>query len=253
MAVIKDGHPTVAINPRELHSTASVGKVFLLAALSKALHEGRIGRDQRLQRTAEDWVGDSGIWQFTTEDTLSVETLAVLVASFSDNLATNVLLRHIGTAACQEISNEALMPDTRLLDRIRDTRGPEDPPRPSQGRAADLARFVQLIATGQLVSEQVSVELEHWLSINADLSMIAGALGVDPIAHADGMAGTRLFNKTGTDAGVRADIGYFETKTANVSYAVLANWTPGEVADSAVMHAIAKIGSDILRSASSSG
>jgi beta-lactamase class A len=247
ISVLVDGCARFSANSQAVFSTASIGKVFLLAALSQAFEEGSIQRDQRLRRSREDWVGDSGIWQFMAEDELSIETLAVLIAAVSDNLATNVLLRHVGISACEEISNQARMPQTRLLDRIRDLRGPEDPPRPSQGRAEDLARLVEMIATRQLLNEQVSAELEHWMSINTDLSMVAGALGLDPIAHADCMAGTRLFNKTGTDAGVRADTGCVEVPDGKrISYAVLANWNPGEVDDAAVMAALAHIGTDIL-------
>lgn len=244
--VLADGQPVFSVNPHNVFSTASVGKVFLLSALSKALCEGSIQPDYRLPRTKEDWVGDSGIWQFMAEDELSVETLAVLIAAVSDNLATNVTLRHIGISACHAISDQVGIPQTRLLDRIRDFRGPDDPPRPSQGRAEDLARFMDMVAVRQVVSEQVSARMEHWLSINTDLSMVASALRLDPIAHADGMAGTRLFNKTGTDSGVRADTGCFEKAGTRISYAVLVNWTPGEVSDATVVDEMARIGAHIL-------
>lgn len=244
--VLANGQPVLSINAGDVFSTASVGKIFLLSALAKALRTGEVQPGQPLGRTGEDQVGDSGIWQFMAEDQLSIETLAVLIAAVSDNLATNVVLRHMGVAPCDAISNQAGIPRTRLLDRIRDNRGPEDPPRPSQGRAEDLARFMEMIAMRHVVDEPVSAQIEHWLSINADLSMAASALRLDPIAHADGMAGTRLFNKTGTDAGVRADTGCFEKAGTRISYAVLANWTPGEVSDSVVMDEIAQIGERIL-------
>jgi beta-lactamase class A len=60
--------------------------------------------------------------------------------------------------------------------------------------------------------------------------------------------GLLLRNKTGTDSGVRADVGVVRGPTGSVSYAVIANWDPrtGDRRDEVLerMHAI---GSAVLR------
>ena len=53
----------------------------------------------------------------------------------------------------------------------------------------------------------VSRRLRRWLSANTDLSMVASAFCLDPLAHFEPDRGIMLVNKTGTNAGVRADAG----------------------------------------------
>jgi beta-lactamase class A len=55
-----------------------------------------------------------------------------------------------------------------------------------------------------------------------------------------------VWSKTGTDAGVRADVGLIEAPRGVVAYAVICNWDPGTDAPrDAVLHAMRAIGSHI--------
>ena len=56
-----------------------------------------------------------------------------------------------------------------------------------------------------------------WLSLNADLSMVASAFGLDPLAHRSADHGLLLVNKTGTDGGVRSEVGVLRGPRARVS------------------------------------
>ena len=76
------------------------------------------------------------------------------------------------------------------------------------------------------VSRGASDKVKGWLSTNTDLSMVASAFGLDPLAHVDVDRGIELWNKTGTNDGVRCDIGVVRRGATNVAYAALANWTP---------------------------
>ena len=186
-------------------STASVGKLLLLLEAAERL-DGRV-----LERRDEDRVADSGLWQHLASDALPIEDLAVLVAAHSDNLAANVLLREVGLEAVRERGRALGLAVTELHDRVRDVRGPEHPPRLSTGSASELVGL----------AETIDGTVARWLATNTDLSMVPGALGFDPLAHTQG----ELWNKTGTDDGVRADVGVLRGK---VAYAVIANWDPAE-------------------------
>ena len=59
-----------------LHSTASIGKVVLLAEVAVRFVDGRLARSEPLTRTAEDIVTDSGLWQHLAVDTLPAADLA---------------------------------------------------------------------------------------------------------------------------------------------------------------------------------
>jgi beta-lactamase class A len=100
------------------------------------------------------------------------------------------------------------------------------------------------IAQRRLISPAVSEQLDRWLATNVDLSMVAAGINLDPLAHVEQDRGYLLRNKTGTDNGIRADIGYLTKGRTTLAYAVLANWD-AKVHDSTddVMNAMRGIGS----------
>jgi beta-lactamase class A len=216
--VILDDHAAVTL------STASVGKLLLLLEVARQIDEGEIRADEMVERTDADTVMDSGLWQYLTAPALSVVDLAVLVASVSDNLATNVLLRRLGIDAVRAMTARLGLAATALHDRVRDTRRPNDPPRLSSGSAAELAGLLRALRLGEAVSRSVSSQVLDWLATGVDLSMVGSAFGLDPLAHAVPDRGLSLHNKTGTDVGVRADVGLVGTSSTALAYAAIANW-----------------------------
>ena len=236
-----DGTVRACIAPERVLPTASIGKVLLLLEVARRIVDGDLDPRKRLNAEPEDRVGDSGLWQHLPEAGLAIESLAVLVAAVSDNQATNVLLRAVGIASVERVSIACGVPGTRVLDRIRKARTDTDPPWPSEGRADELARLMAMIAEGDALSPAASELVAHWLALDVDTSMVAGALGLDPLAHLDGPI--RLFHKTGTDAGVRADAGHATGPSGACSYAVLARWDAQSTdRTDAVLHAMHAIG-----------
>lgn len=63
-----------------------------------------------------------------------------------------------------------------------------------------------------------------WLALDTDQSMVAGAAGLDPLAHTGRDRGIALWNKTGTQSGVRSDVGVIDGPDGAVAYALLAAW-----------------------------
>jgi beta-lactamase class A len=57
--------------------------------------------------------------------------------------------------------------------------------------------------------------------------MVAGAFGLDPLAHIEPDRGVLLRNKTGTLETARADAGVVSTSTGVLAYAAIAQW-PGD-------------------------
>ena len=220
--------------------TASMGKVLLLLEVARRLDDGSLDADTRWHPDPDDLVGDSGLWQHLREPDLTIVSLAVLVAAVSDNLATNVLLRNVGMDSVATMSRGLGIERTRLLDRIRDVRSPTDAAWPSEGCAADLSSLMARIAHQDAVSADVSARVARWLALDVDTSMVAGALGLDPLAHVDGPLS--LFHKTGTDVGVRADAGHVDGPAGSCSYAVLTHWDTAILAADEVLGAMRSIG-----------
>lgn len=227
--------------------TASVGKVLLLITVVDCIQRGDIDPDERLGVTEGDLVSDSGLLQFLGGHSLSVIDLCRFVGAVSDNLATNVLLRRVGLARVTEVTAQLGVDRSALHDSVRDARGPEHPPFLSTGCGAELAALMGRLAQGGVVSTAVSEGVVELLRLNTDLSMVASAFGLDPLAHVDQDLGVRLFNKTGTQTGTRADVGWVEPvgQGSGVAYAVIARFDDSASVRRAVLDAMRAVGDGI--------
>ncbi len=218
--------PLIEVDADQVCATASIGKVLLLIAVAERIESGLLSADAHLSRSDVDPVADSGLWQHLDAEQLSVNDLCSLVGATSDNLATNALISSVGLEQIAETGQRLGMTHTALNDIVRDKRLPEHPSALSSGSARDLVRLCRVLDEADGVSRGASGKVTGWLSTNTDLSMIASALGLDPLAHVDVDRGIELWNKTGTNDGVRCDIGVVCQGAIKVAYAALANWTP---------------------------
>ena len=217
---LASGRVLVSIDDRIVLPTASLGKVLLLIEVSARLTSRDFSGYGILDKTPRDLVGDSGVWQHMQAPALPVADLATLVGATSDNLATNLLLGRIGLDAVRARTEALGLTRTALLDVVRDIRGPDDAPQLSVGSTAELSWLFGALARGEIVDAPTSQRVMSWLSLNCDLSMVAGAFGLDPLSHRLPDHATLLVNKTGTDDGVRAEAGALRGQRAAVSYAV---------------------------------
>lgn len=208
---------------RVLH-TASIGKILLLLAVAEELEMERMDHDELLDRCSVEWVGDSGLWRHLTVEVLPLIDVVTLVGAVSDNLATNVLLRRVGLARVNEVAESLGLTTVRLLDEVRHRRDPAVHPHTlSTGSAGELARLMADLEFDDVGPRDTGERVCEWLHLNADLSMVASALRLDPLAHG---RSPYLVNKTGTDDGIRADVGAVFANRRRVAYAVIANWDP---------------------------
>ncbi|WP_206448077.1 serine hydrolase [Agrococcus sp. KRD186] len=207
-----------------VRSAASVPKLLLLATCAALIEAGELAADEPLDRASVAPVGDSGIWQHLAQRTLTVDDAATLVGAASDNLATNVLLERVGTDAVARESARLRVGDVVLHDAVRDERLPEHPPRLGSASAAGLVALLSRLEAGTLGSPAVSERVRGWLRHSLDLSMVASAFALDPLAHGAEASPISLVNKTGTDSGVRADAGIVRGRSRTLVYAAIANW-----------------------------
>lgn len=218
--------PWLIENPDAVLPTASIGKLLLLGRVAEMFEDGSLTRETPVQRDDGLFVRDSGIWHALGQQALAAVDVCRLIGLVSDNLATNALLHHVGQASVQAYADQLGLAPMALLDQVRGLRDPRDPqvaPTLSVANAASLIRFMELLSEGT-----VSADVREWLSLNTDLSMVADAFGLDPLAHniIDGGDPGRytLINKTGTNEGTRADVGVVHAGGAPTAYAVIAYW-----------------------------
>lgn len=242
------GQEVLSHRPDALLPTASAAKVFVLVEVAEQLAAGDLDGDLLLDRTRCPRVADSGLWQHLTVDRLPLVDVARLVGAVSDNWATNVLVDLVGLDAVQARASVLAPGGSTLCDVVRDVRGPGDPRTLSVGCAADWVAVLERLHAGAATGQWSATAVLDWLRAGVDLSMVAAAFGLDPLAHTDADRGVRLVNKTGTDDGVRADVGLVEVAGTTYAYAVICRWeaSPDDPVRDHVLAAMRSLGTMLL-------
>jgi beta-lactamase class A len=223
---VEAGAELLVVDHARPRRIASVGKLLLLVELAAQARADPGSMTVQLDRRTVEPVEDSGLWQHLAVPAMAVGDLAVLVAAVSDNLATNVLLDHVGLDRVRARAASLGLERTALHDRVRDHRGPGDPPTLAIGSAAELARLARAIERDELPGTPplTGTLLAHWLSTGVDLSMVSAAFALDPLAHgAPSPEGLTCWSKTGTDVDVRAEVGVVRGPAGAVAFAAIAN------------------------------
>jgi len=240
------GKALLAIDDRLVQPVGTLGRVLLLIEVAAQLQEGRLHGD-RLQRMARDTATGAGLWQFLQEPVMQVSDLATLVGATADAWATNALLTTVGIDAVRARAESLGIDRTALIDRVRDRRGPDDAPDVSVAAARELAWLFRGLALGEVVDDAVSNRVLGWCSLAADLSLVAGAFGLDPLAHRALDHGLQSVAVTGAGAGVRAEAGILRGPGSSVSYAVTVTFTDDSLQRRlAVVEALRTMGTDVL-------
>ena len=215
---INTGKTVLSIDDQVALPTASIGKILLLIEVSARFDQREFAPFGILDKVPGAAVGSAGLWQHLQAPSLPVADLAALIGATSDNLATNILLRFIGLDAVRSRTEALGLTRTALLDLVRDNRGPDDAPQLSVGSAVELSWLFGALARGEIVNPITSQRVLGWLSLNSDLSLVASAFGLDPLAHRGADHNTLLVNKTGIDRGIRAEAGALRGNKRAVAY-----------------------------------
>ncbi|MEV7781890.1 serine hydrolase [Kitasatospora sp. NPDC088351] len=240
------GDGTVGVDADVVLPVASASKLLLLAEVSRRLDTGELHAGRPVEITDTDVTGGTGLLRRLGRPGWTVEDLAWLTASVSDNTATNALLRLVGLPATGRLARELGLARLTLHDRVRDERGPGVPPVFATGTAGDLARLVALAVRGEMASPAASARLLDWMRSNTDHGLVPALIDHDPYAPCfpEPLPGRLLVaNKTGTDTGVRADAGVV-VGARRIAYAVIAHWDTalGPSTERAAVHAIREVG-----------
>ena len=227
--------------------TASVGKIFLLHRLLTEVDAGTRSLEDRVTRRPVEWMDNSGLWYLLQADELSLYDVAALIGAASDNAATNTLARVIGLDAVTAHTRALGYTASGLDDVVRWPLPPGAPRTLSHATARELVRFVTRTARAEDLSPSSADTLQRWLGAGMDLSLVASAFGLDPLAHYYFDRGIWLWNKTGTISTVRADTGLVMSPSRRLAYAVLINWPSGVAVRDEVLTVMREAGMHLRR------
>ncbi len=200
---------------------AGLGIVPLLIEVASGFEAGTLDPLDIVEKSSVAPVEVAGIWQHLKAPALPLIDLVVLAAATGDAIAANALIDRVGLPSVRTRIEQLGLSHIALLDRFRDRRGPDDAPQVALGTTRELAQMFAALVNSVAVSPGVSAQVAEWLSINHDLSLVASATGLDPFAHENDEHGLLFINKTGRDAGVRAEAGVLAGPRAGLSYAMI--------------------------------
>lgn len=171
-----DGTAWLARDVDRLHPAASTMKLPLLAALHRAHQRGRLDLDTEVPvlvttpsvlpgaivTVTQEYDNDDEPWH-RLGGTASLRWLGERAIVGSSNLATNLLLQHVGLDAVAEVWADAGARRSRVCRGIQDTAAPSVAPT-NVVTATDLAAVLRALAGHRLLDPDASVAVERVLA-----------------------------------------------------------------------------------------
>jgi beta-lactamase class A len=212
---------SVAVNADVPFPTASVIKVAVMVEVFHQIAEGRLRREDVIPLEASAKVGGSGVLQRLHAGLpLTVGDLLDLMMTVSDNTATNLLIARVGTAEVDKRLVGYGLTRTKLFrPTFRDGRAdvfPDEEREFGLGVATprEMARLMELIATGQLVDRAASEAMIAIMREQAFRFMLPRSLPeTDDVRVADkpGWDSEKHPDASGVHRHVRGDVAIVET------------------------------------------
>ena len=183
-------------NAEEPMGAASVIKLTVMAELFRQLEAGEISRDQKLTVRDEDRVPICGVLTLMHAGMeVTPIDLCWLMITISDNMATNMLIDLLGIDSIQSNIQRLGLEGVSLSRKLFEKREAFRQKR-NFISGAGIARLLEMIWQGTLVSQQASKEMMSMLLAQQCTNKMPLLLGEGVAAH-----------KTGEDDGITHDVG----------------------------------------------
>ena len=188
--------------------TASTFKFPVLVELFAQAEAGMLDLDERVPLLAADQVGGSGVLRDLLPGLQpTLRDLAMLMIVVSDNSATNMLLDRIcGPAAVTSAMQGLGLPSIVVHRRLIFSAAPRGPV--AEAAPLDMMRLAALMADESLVSLAASREIRAIMARQHHHDQFPRYLCLLPYADDNEQPRLlRVLNKTGSNGGLRADVG----------------------------------------------
>jgi beta-lactamase class A len=225
---------TVGVNAGMRFPTASLIKLAVMVEVYHQIAEGRLRRDTAVTLHDSDKAGDETVPLNVLHDgvSLTVADLLNLMIAWSDNTATNLLVRLVGTANVDRRMASYGLTETKIFrPTFRDGHAdvfPELEKEFGLGMTTprEAAKLMQLIAEGKVVSRTVCNEMLGILRKQQDRAMIPRSLPFErdriTVANKTGWDEEKNPDDRGLKGDVRSDAAYVESPKARYVIAICA-------------------------------
>lgn len=206
----------LSINADNVFPAASTIKVPLVAYILKLIADKKIKFEDQIEIKDENRVGGTGIIRELDKSYIpTVRDHATLAIITSDNISTNELIDIAGgpeavTEFCKDLGMTSTKLQRKMLDMEAIKAGKDNFTSPK-----DMGIILELIAKGELISEDLSLEILDIMKAQQHRSKLPALLpaveSYDPNVEYENVESGRVItaNKTGDLWGVQNDIGIF--------------------------------------------
>src|SRR6266540_3892241 len=224
----------VAVNEDVRFPTASLIKVAVMVEVFHRIADGSLRRDQTVTLSDADRAGDETVPLNVLHagSVLTVSDLLRLMIAWSDNTATNLLVRLAETERIDRRMESYGLPNTRIFrPTFRDGKADVFPELEHEfglgmTTPAEAARLFELIADGKVVDRASSDEMLAILALQQDRAMIPRRLPFERdrlfVANKTGWDEEKLADPHGFRGDVRADAAYVKGLRGRYVVAILA-------------------------------
>lgn len=189
---------------------ASMIKVYILSYLFEKIDKGEISLQDVYVLKPSDKVGGSGVlYGYESGSVLSIDTIARLMITESDNTATNILIDKLGLENINSYIVTQGYKDTQLNRKMMDVNA-IDKGIENYTSAQDLGNWFLKLASGKMASDLSNKQMIDYLVGQTDTECISVALPNRIIAH-----------KTGELVGVYHDGGIIYNTSRNDYYILI--------------------------------
>ncbi len=216
---------TIQYREHETMPSASLIKVPIMAEIFRRVEEEHLNLDDTLVMRQEDQVPGSGVLMDLTPGlTLSIRDLTTLMITISDNTATNLLIDFAGVDAVNALIRRLGLHHTVLERRLE--RIPVIRDQVNRTTAYDMSRLMELLATGQLISVDVSRRMIDILSRCQGPVSIAPPVPDTPFVG--GLPAMKIAHKTGSLDRARHDSGVIYTARHTLVSTIMSQGAPAD-------------------------
>jgi beta-lactamase class A len=215
---------TVELRPDEVFPTASSIKLAVLYELFRQAEEGRVDLGEVTRPPVPRVTGGGVLEALGDRVTLTWRDLGVLMMGWSDNEATNVLIRRVGIDAVNRRLDALALPRTRLRRQMMDLeaarRGDENVSTPRE-----IARLAGVVAAGEGLSPDRGRDLVAVATVADEGSSFRRGLP----------AGVRAVSKPGALEGVRCEAAWVDVPRRPYTAAIMTAYLRREADGEAVI------------------